>query len=207
MCLGKEPACYSKQPTAVPTTPLALSLNGYGVWRGHWMCCNTTVICCNLPLPQNVSVRCWQGHQTPRLVDSSTYMCSRTTCAMVYLQCVLYVCVCHRSQFKLGGCVCIVCVCVCHRSPVQVGVFVCVLYVCMCVCVCRRSPVQVGVFVCLLYVCVCSTDCCSPQHTARGCYTWFISEFHITSTSSPRPLSAVSPMVTKIRTHLLTPLL
>ena len=43
-----------------------------------------------------------------------------TAIALVYLQCVVYVCVCHRS-------------------PVQVGVFVCVLYVCLCVycmCVC-----------------------------------------------------------------------
>ena len=53
-----------------------------------------------------------------------------TAIALVYLQCVVYVCVCHRS-------------------PVQVGVFVCVLYVCV-----PQVPVQVGVFVCVLcYVC------------------------------------------------------
>ena len=86
--------------------------------------------------------------------------------AMVYLQCVLYVCVCHRSQFRLG-CLCVYCMwlCVCHRSPLQVGVFVCVLYVV--VCVPQVSTSSWGVCVCTM-LCVCSTDCRSPKHTARG---------------------------------------
>ena len=66
-----------------------------------------------------------------------------TAIALVYLQCVVYVCVCHRS-------------------PVQVGVLVCVLYVCVCLCV-PQVPVQVGVFVCVLYVCV-----CVPQVTSSS---------------------------------------
>ena len=86
-----------------------------------------------------------------------------TAIALVYLQCVVYVCVCHRSQFRLG-CLCVYCMCVC--------------------------AVQIA------------------QHTARGCCTLSISEFHITwTTSNPHPQSAVSPMATNVRTHLLTPLL
>ena len=52
--------------------------------------------------------------------------------AMVYLQCVLYVCVCHRSQFKLGACVCTVCVCVCATGPSS-SWDVCACTVCVCV--------------------------------------------------------------------------
>ena len=64
--------------------------------------------------------------------EADTKLGSADHTAMVYLQCVVCVCVCHRSQFKLG-CLCVycMCVCVCHRSPLQVGAFVCVLcYVC-----------------------------------------------------------------------------
>ena len=74
-----------------------------------------------------------------------------TAIALVYLQCVLYVCVCHRSQFKLG-CLCVycMCVCVCATGPSS-SWGVCVCTVCVCVCV-PQVPVQVGVFVCLLYM-------------------------------------------------------
>ena len=48
-------------------------------WRGQWMCRNTTVMCCNLPLPPKWVSDVWRCHQALRLVDSSTYVCSRTT--------------------------------------------------------------------------------------------------------------------------------
>ena len=48
--------------------------------------------------------------------ETDTALGSADHTSMVYLQCVLLVCVCHRSQFKLGClCVCTVCVCVQYR--------------------------------------------------------------------------------------------
>ena len=119
----------------------------------------------------------------------------------VYVVCINYLlrpteptCVCEADT-ALGSV---------YDTAIALVYLQCVVYVC----VCHRSPVQVGVLVCVLYVCVCSKDCSSPKHTARSCYTWFISEFHITwTTLKPRPLSAVTLTVTKVRTHLLTPLL
>ena len=48
--------------------------------------------------------------------ETDTALGSADHTSMVYLQCILLVCVCHRSQFKLGClCVCTVCVCVQYR--------------------------------------------------------------------------------------------
>ena len=103
------------------------------------MCRNTTVICCNCIMEGAVDVSQYYCDvlQPPSSTKGECQMFtivlgSADHAAMVYLLCVLYVCVCHRSQFRLG-CLCVycMCVCVCHRSPLQVGVFVCVLcYVC-----------------------------------------------------------------------------
>ena len=108
-------------------------------------------------------------------------------------------------QFKLG-CFCVYCMRVCATGPQFKLECLCVY--CVCVCVCHRSPVQVGVFVCVLcYMCAVQIAALrSTQDIATT--TWSISEFYITwTTAKPRPLSAVSPMVRKVRTRLLTPLL